>query len=165
MQMLSQAKSQESNIFQLIWIVVYFAASEVIPNYSCLDSCFMKTYEEPKDISNGMLESNKLLIHCEQDMISSHKDEGSKRSNEKKTIDKDKNIFKFDLLTLKDTLSKGRGKLGTVYSGLYDMKAIAVREISFERLTRYDLENFNKDLVDILYEVQIDLLIILTYAK
>lgn len=108
-----------------VYLAGYFVFLELLPTYLSMHSS--------------------LRIISSTDYDTDKESQGSRASLR---LDK-KYLKNLEQVTEKTVLMDGDYKLGAIYRGVLDGKEICLREIKFERLTRYDVENIKKDLQEI----------------
>lgn len=112
------------NHFFFVYLAFYFVLSELIPTFLSMHSSFQLIGLD--DISDSPIDESNRTAGVKEDVY----------------LVKDLSIVEEKMV-----LAAEDYKLGTVYKAVYKGKSVCMREIKFERLTRYDVDNIRKDLL------------------
>ena len=171
-QLYNEANSEtitEPVLFSL-QLIVYFVVTEFLPNFFALDYGFMMTYikessQETKkknsSSDNNDLErqNTKLAENISLDINLNnphHPNEETSLNLTLSDIDKaiganiNEYMIKSADFSLLELVYKTKNSFGSLYRGMFNNSVVMCRVVSFERLSRYDLESFTKDLEELL---------------
>ena len=149
--------SKISDIKEWICIVIYFIVTEFIPLYFALDFSLMKTFievnvNEPPLLSQteeeNVLDPNRNANLFESENESSTQRKSIGRHPSKQTVQNLIIANGSDIVLDQEIFSRKNG-LGKLFKATYKGETVCCRVITFERLSRYDLEGISTDIQNI----------------
>ena len=134
-----------------VGIIVYFFIFEIIPIYFSIGSELSKTFIK-KDNSESLIDENGEGLMdqfidgsvIQSNDIESNKFNFMKNNQNQKRVIKNLLIPSKDISLLNEIFSRKNG-LGKINKGTYKGEEIACRVVTFQRLSRYELEAITKD--------------------